>query len=110
MLASGFPENECEVYVAQEKASKNRPKKHQPKDDSLRDARRILNRVERESEKVGTSSMARTANKVRDHFLGEEMPQDDHIEILGKRIARGLAILAFVGLAISLYINYIAPQ
>ena len=108
MLASGFPENECEVYVAQEKASKNRPKKQQPKDDSLRDARRILN--ERESEKVGTSSMARTANKVRDHFLGEEMPQDDHIEILGKRIARGLAILAFVGLAISLYINYIAPQ
>jgi hypothetical protein len=91
--------------VAQEKASK-----HRPKDESAREARRILNRVERESEKVGTSSMARTANKVRDHFLGEEIPQDDHIERLGKRIARGLAILAFFGLALSLYINYIAPQ
>jgi hypothetical protein len=91
--------------VAQEKASK-----HRPKDESAREARRILNRVERESENVGTSSMARTANKVRDHFMGEEVPQDDHIEILGKRIARGLAILAFFGLALSLYINYIAPQ
>ncbi|MCP4185738.1 MAG: hypothetical protein GY761_20945 [Hyphomicrobiales bacterium] len=91
--------------MAQEKASK-----HQIKDESARESRRIINRVERESEKVGTSSMARTANKVRDHFLGEEVPHDDHIEILGKRIARGLAILAFIGLAISLYINYIAPQ
>ena len=96
--------------MAQEKAGKHRPKKQRPEDNSVRDARRILNRVERESEKVGTSSMARTANKVRDHFLGEEKPEDDHIEILGKRIARGLAILAFIGLAISLYINYIAPQ
>ena len=91
--------------MAQKKASKNRPN-----DEREREANRILNRVERESEKVGTSSMARTANKVRDHFLGEEAPQDDKIEILGKRIARGLAVVAFVGLAVSLYINYIAPQ
>ncbi len=91
--------------MAQEKASN-----HRPKDESEREADRILNRVERESENVGTSSMARTANKVRDHFMGEEIPQDDHIEILGKRIARGLAIVVFVGLAYSLYINYIAPQ
>jgi hypothetical protein len=78
--------------------------------EKKREAQRILNRVERESERVGASSMARTANKVRDHFLGEEQPRDDRIEIIGKRIARGLAVAAFIVLAVSLYINYIAPQ
>lgn len=90
--------------------AKNKVDKQRSEDHQTREARRILNRVERESEKVGTSSMARTANKVRNHFLGEEFPEDDHIEVLGKRIARGLAILAFAGLALSLYINYIAPN
>lgn len=90
-------------------AQKN-AKKHPVEDERKREARRILNRVERESEQVGTSSMARTANKVRRHFLGEEIPGDDHIEVLGKRIARGLAIVAFAALAVSLYINYIVPQ
>ncbi len=85
-------------------------KKHSVEDERQREANRILNRVERESEQVGNSSMARTANKMRSHFLGEDIPGDDHIEILGKRIARGLAIVAFAALAVSLYINYIAPQ
>jgi hypothetical protein len=79
-------------------------------DEKKREAQRILNRVERESERVGTSSMARTANKVRDHFLGQEQPKDDRIEIIGKRIARGLAVIALIVLAVSLYVNYIAPQ
>jgi len=78
--------------------------------EQQREARRILNRVEREAEQVGTSSMARTANKVRDHFLGEEKHQDDKIEIMGKRIGRGLAILVFVILAFTLVSNYILPQ
>jgi hypothetical protein len=78
-------------------------------EEKKREARRILNRVERESERVGTSSMARTADKVRDHFLGEEQLRDDKIEILGKRIARALAAVAFIALAVSLYFNYIAP-
>jgi len=78
--------------------------------EKKREARRILNRVDRESEQVGTSSMARTANKVRDHFLGEENPQNDRIEVLGKRIARGLAVVAFIVLAISFFVTYILPQ
>lgn len=81
-----------------------------PDDEHKREAQRILNRVERESDQVGASSMARTADKVRDHFLGEENPEADHIEVLGKRIARVLAAFAFVGLAIFLYLNYVAPQ
>jgi hypothetical protein len=78
--------------------------------EKKREARRILNRVDRESEQVGTSSMARTANKVRDHFLGEENPQNDRIEVLGKRIARGLAVIAFIVLAVSLVVTYMVPQ
>ncbi len=85
-------------------------KKHPVEEQRRREARRILNRVERESEQVGTSSMARSANKVRRHFLGEEIPGDDYIEILGKRIARGLAVVAFAALAALLYIKYIAPH
>ena len=73
-----------------------------------REAQRIINRVERESEQVGTSSMARTANKVREHFLGEEAPEDDKIEILGKRLGRVLAVIALIILIYSLYTNYIS--
>lgn len=78
--------------------------------DDKREARRILDQVERESETLGTSSMARTANKVRDHFMGEDAPADDRIEVLGRRIARVLALIAVIALSISLYVNYIAPQ
>ncbi|MCF6321437.1 MAG: hypothetical protein L3J32_06670 [Rhizobiaceae bacterium] len=75
-----------------------------------REAQRIINRVERESEQVGTSAMARSANKVRDHFLGVEQPKDDKIEIMGKRIARVLAIIVFIVLAFSIVTTYILPQ
>lgn len=75
-----------------------------------REAQRILNRVEREAEQVGTSTMARTANKVRDHFMGEGKTRGDPVEIWGKRIGRTLAAIAFAALAISLYLTYIAPQ
>ncbi len=85
-------------------------KQKSDREQRRKEAQRILNRVERESEQVGTSSMARTANKVRDHFLGEDTSQNDRTEIIGKRIARILAALAVVALAVSLFVNYIMPQ
>ena len=89
----------------------SRQKNHQrEQEEKKREAQRILNRVEREAEQVGTSSMARTANKVRGHFLGEDASEADPIEIWGKRIGRILAAIVFVVLAVSLYVNYIAPQ
>ncbi len=78
--------------------------------DDKREAQRILDRIERESETFGTSSMARTAGKVRDHFMGKDAPADDRVEVLGKRIARVLALIAVIALATSLYVKYIAPQ
>ncbi len=90
--------------------AKNRKNQHESNEERKREARRVLNRVERESEQVGTSSMARTANKVRDHFLGEETAQDDAIEIWGKRIGRLLAAVFFVVLAVSLIVTYVLPN
>ena len=75
--------------------------------EQKREAQRVLNRVARESEQVGTSSMARTADKVRDHFLAEEAPRDDKVEIWGKRIGRGLGAIVFIGLVIYLIKTYV---
>ena len=89
---------------------RNQNNQKSAQDERKREARRILNRVEREADQVGASAMARTANKARDHFLGEDAPREDAVEIWGKRIGRGLAALAFIVLAISLYLNYVAPK
>ena len=81
-----------------------------PEDERQIEAQRILKRVERESEQVGDSSMARTAKKVQDHFLASEAQDDDRIEVLGKRIGRILSVIVFVFLAIFLFNTYIAPK
>lgn len=76
-------------------------------DADQRQAQHILDKVASESETVGTSSMARTANRVVDHFSGTENEADDHIEILGKRIGRILSLIAFVALVIYLTFTYV---
>ena len=90
----------------QEKAQAQRTKSEQDK----REAQRIIRRVEQESEQVGTSAMARSSNKMRDHFMGEENPKDDWVEIWGKRIGRAFSVVLFIYLSWSLYTTYIAPQ
>ena len=77
--------------------------------DITPEARKALDRVERESESLGTSSFARTADKtVRDTHPGE-IPQDDEIEIWGKRIGRGLAIIVIAWLVYHLATTHILP-
>ena len=76
--------------------------------EKAKEAQRIINRVERESEQLGTSSMARTANKVRDHMMGEEASKDDKVEVMGKRIGRILAVAFIVFLIYTLYAKYVA--
>lgn len=77
-----------------------------PGDDNAREVRRILERVERDSETIGTSSLARTANRARDHFGGADADRNDRVEVWGRRIGRALSLAAFVGLAIWLF-NYL---
>jgi len=70
------------------------------------EARRILERVNQESETVGTSSMKRVADRVSGHLEGNADP-NDNIEIWGTRIGRGLGLVFFIGLAIYLVKTYV---
>lgn len=63
----------------------------------------ILKRVQRESDVVGASALARTADKARAHMAGEDADQSDPIEVWGTRIGRGLAVIGFIVLAIWLF-------
>jgi hypothetical protein len=60
------------------------------------EARAALKRLEQQSEKILTG------------FPSEEAPEDDKIEILGKRIARILSVILAVGLIIYLWRTYLA--
>ena len=72
-----------------------------------RESKRVLSRVDIDSETVGSSSFARSAEKTRDHFLGKDSDPDDPIEIWGKRIGRGLSIAITIVLVLYLYNTFI---
>ncbi len=57
------------------------------------EARKDLERIGDQSEVVGTSSFARTANRARDHFAGADASQDDAIEVWGRRTGRALSVV-----------------
>lgn len=59
-----------------------------PETEEQREARRILDRVSTDSESLGTSSLARSALRARDHFAGADADPDDAIEVWGRRIGR----------------------
>ena len=65
-----------------------------------RESRRILDRVAQDSESLGTSSLARSANRARDHFAGADADPDDWAELWGRRIGRGASVVALVVLVV----------
>jgi len=58
-----------------------------------------------ERDTFATSTLARTAQRASDHFSAKDAG-DDRIERWGRRIGRGLSLVAFVGLAIYVYLTY----
>ena len=74
-----------------------------------REARRVLERVSTDTEGLGASSLARSATlfrsgaRMRAHFSGADADPDDWAEVWGRRIGRGLGLVAFVVLAIYLF-------
>jgi hypothetical protein len=68
------------------------------------EAKESLERIARESETVGTSSLARVGERVSDHFAGKdalgagESDETDPIELWGRRIGRGLSLVGVVAL------------
>ena len=75
-----------------------------------KEAKRIISRVELESETVGSSSLARSAQKTRDHFSGKDADPDDPIEKWGTRIGRGLSVIIVVALVSYLYNTFFAGK
>ncbi len=77
------------------------------KKDRVEEAKQALKRVSAESETVGSSSLARFAEKSRAHFSADDANQNDSVELWGSRIGRGLGLIFFIGLIIYLLINYV---
>ena len=64
-------------------------------------SREALERVARESETIGTSSLARVGRRLGDHFTGADAVGDagggtDPVELWGRRIGRALSLIGVV--------------
>ncbi len=55
------------------------------------EARRDLERMRGDGDFIGASALARAAERARGHFSAADAPQNDPVEIWGRRIARVLA-------------------
>lgn len=77
-----------------------------PEQSQRREAQRLIDRVEGETETIGTSSFVRVANQAREHMSGADADPDDRVERWAKRFGRALSVVAFVALAIWL-LNYL---
>lgn len=77
-------------------------------EDAQREVKRILDRVERESETIATSTMARSSDQFGKNAKGQTDGNldEDPIELLGKRIGRGLGWVAMICLVIYLISTY----
>ena len=74
-----------------------------PEDKRQQEAREALDRVDRDSEILGSSGIARAGRRVGDHFAGKDAPGDgaaDAIELWGRRIGRALSLLGVIVLAL----------
>jgi len=69
-------------------------------DETVRQAKRTLDRLGEEGGLSATPVMKSAANSVRDHFAAEDADKSDNIEVWGTRIARSLALVVFVGLVL----------
>jgi hypothetical protein len=73
------------------------------------EAKRILDRINRDSETIATSSIARTSDQFKKHLGGVDGNADDEdpVEILGKKIGRSLGWIAVIMLIIYLLNTYL---
>lgn len=69
-------------------------------DETVRQAKRTLDRIGEEGGLSATPAMKSAANSVRDHFRAEDADKNDKVEVWGTRIARGLALVALIGLVL----------
>jgi hypothetical protein len=76
-----------------------------------REAREALERVQRDTETLGSSALARMSRQAQDHFGGRDAlgaAEDggtDPIELWGRRIGRGLSLVGVVVLGLWLLVQ-----
>ena len=75
-----------------------------------REAREALERVARDSETIGSSSLARVGRRLGGHFAGKDAiggvdGGTDPIELWGRRIGRALSLVGVVILTIWLLVQ-----
>lgn len=75
--------------------------------DQEAEARRILDRVNQESETIGASSMRRVAEHVKGHTHAKDDEAEDWAELWGARIGRGLGLVFVLVLVVHLAMTYI---
>ncbi|WP_112661898.1 hypothetical protein [Microvirga flavescens] len=81
----------------------------EPKDRE-QESREALERVARDSETLGSSSLSRMGERMRDHFSAKDAIGDaegggtDPIELWGRRIGRSLSLIGVV--VLSLWLAY----
>ena len=70
--------------------------------DRENEAKAALERVARDSETIGASSLARMGRRVGAHFAGHDAmdaESADPVEVWGRRIGRALSLVGVVALA-----------
>lgn len=75
-----------------------------PTDEREQEARRALDRVQRDSGPLGSSSLARAGRRIGDHFAGNDAQAEtdgktDPAELWGRRIGRLLSLVGVLVLA-----------
>ncbi|MBO6756795.1 MAG: hypothetical protein JJ902_10760 [Roseibium sp.] len=78
--------------------------KHEAK---RQDALKAIDRVQAESETVGTSTFVRMADRAQKHFSAADKDAQDPIEIWGTRIGRTAGLVFAIGLLIYLAVTYL---
>ena len=69
-------------------------------DETVRQPKRALDRLGEQGGLSATPVMKSAATSVRDHFAARDADKTDKLEVWGTRIARGLALVAFMGLVV----------
>ncbi len=82
-------------------------------DATRRTALDDLKRIDRDAETIGTSALARTAQRAADHFAAKDAVREagsgetDAIEVWGRRIGRSLSLIGVIVLAVYLFLTYL---
>lgn len=78
----------------------------QDSDRRREQALRDLDRVQEQSETIGSSALKRSAERARDHVMGADADPDDRIEVWGRRIGRSAGLLFALALVYYLLVTY----